>query len=90
LNSLHKRDFEILKLQTNVQEKEDINDHLKIKSKDMEQTVKLERKKSKKEKQQQKRKLAKPDSSLESKRNDDDDELGKTDNWSKTNKKSVY
>ena len=46
-----------------------------MKSKDLEQTVKLERKKAKKEKQQQKKKLAKLDSSLESNGNDDDETL---------------
>jgi hypothetical protein len=44
-----------------------------MKSKDLEQTVKLERKKAKKEKQQQKKKLAKLDSNLESGWNDDDE-----------------
>jgi hypothetical protein len=44
-----------------------------MKSKDLEQTVKLERKRAKTEKQQQNKKLANLDSSLESDWNDDDE-----------------
>ena len=52
---MHKSDLEILKLQKIIQEKEETNHHMKVKIEDLEQTVKLERKRLKKEKQQKKK-----------------------------------
>ena len=69
----HKSDLEILKLQKIIQEKEETNHHMKVKIEDLEQTVKLERKRLKKEKQQKKKKLVKRDSSLESDETNDDE-----------------